>query len=90
MRAPHAGLCSHRYAYRHGISAYAELLAMYAWDEYEPGIRRREAVIGRAVAEPTGTGTQGQPRLSAAAESGQPAACRGTSMSAAARVGSTG
>jgi DNA (cytosine-5)-methyltransferase 1 len=37
-----------------------------AWGNYEPAIRRWEAITGRPAPYPTETGTRGQPRLSAA------------------------
>ncbi len=63
-RAPHTALRGYRYAHRqHGTEAPP---FAYAWDQYEPAIRRWESVLGWSAPPPTETGTRGQPRLSAA------------------------
>lgn len=43
----------------------AELYSSYDWGEYEPAVRRWEAVVGRVAPSPIEKGTKGQPRLAA-------------------------
>ncbi|WP_304450664.1 DNA cytosine methyltransferase [Nocardiopsis sp. YSL2] len=65
-RSPQSALRGHWYASRqHGPRAvYTAPPFAYAWGQYEPAIRRWEAVLGRAAPPPTEAGIRRQPRMS--------------------------